>query len=460
MRIPAQSMIFGGLLFAMLSRVQGSDTLSPADLPIEAKVVGGTQVTHQTNSKTPIASATVIRTNYGSVISVAWSSDNQYFAILQATGTSISVVVYSASTHEIIKELALKKSGHYSGDQEPLYQGSVAFSPDGRYLAAGAGIVTLWNTKTWDPIRDILGPFSRGAHAAGAVKNVAFSPDGKAIAATYDAVIWPESLKVDSHEDAAAVAELRKTDKSIQNAAAIMAFDIETTKRLFVYKEEPYQNKSVLFSAGLTYSPDGRYLISSRREGIIGSAITSDDDPTKQFNYLTYLDSANGRVVKSIPEVHVMAVTALAVSHNGRLIASGTSTTDKDAIVNLRSNKWYAIENRDPIRLWDMTGGKQMVEMGPIRGGVKGLLFTPDDKILISCQTDKNDKETVWLWNAENGQLIDRVKTPRSGLDVKTCAMSPDGHTIAVPVANDIYLIEITSRHSRSVQTVHYEMSF
>ena len=53
----------------------------------------------------------------------------------------------------------------------PIY--SVAFSPDGKYLASGDDEVKLWNVKTWKP---------KEVQVGSTVNSVAFSPDGKYLA--------------------------------------------------------------------------------------------------------------------------------------------------------------------------------------------------------------------------------------------------------------------------------------
>jgi WD40 repeat protein len=60
------------------------------------------------------------------------------------------------------------------------YEGSVCWSPDGKYLAAG-GVdrkVTIWNAATGEKIRELAQPPGKG----GEVFGVVWSPDGKHLA--------------------------------------------------------------------------------------------------------------------------------------------------------------------------------------------------------------------------------------------------------------------------------------
>lgn len=83
------------------------------------------------------------------------------------------------------------------------------------------------------------------------------------------------------------------------------------------------------------------------------------------------------------------------------------------------------------------------MELGPLRGGPRSLAFSPDDRVLISCQADIMEKETIWLWDLTSGQLIERVRTPRSGSEFRSCALSPNGRTLAMTVMDKIYLVHI-----------------
>jgi len=383
-----------------------------------------------------------ISTDFESILRITWSPDSQYFAILQSTGTTASVVVYLSKNHSIIKELSIKKSGYYSGNQDLVHQGSVSFSPDGKYLAGGVGIITLWSTENWQPQKDILGPFSRG-DVAGAARDIEFSPDSQAITIFYDSVLWPESITIKDQEEAKLLAQERKNDKSIKNSAAIMSFDVNTTRRLFLIKQEQTDSHSVIFTGNIIYSPNGKYILSSQDEKILDKNLAASDDPSKHFVDLKFRDPSTGNMIKEIKNIHSMGATAIAFSHDSQLIATGTSTTNKETVINSLSNKWYSLVNTDPIRLWNSETGEKIKDFGPLRGAVKSLAFTPDNKILISCQTDINKKETIWLWDISSGQLIDRIKTSESGTDFHSCAVSPNGKTILMPIKNKIYLVNI-----------------
>jgi WD40 repeat protein len=67
----------------------------------------------------------------------------------------------------------------HSGDVE-----SVVTSSDGELFATGGsdGLVVLWSTRTWQPVKRQLQ--THGAQTHGAVSSVAFSPDGKLLAAS------------------------------------------------------------------------------------------------------------------------------------------------------------------------------------------------------------------------------------------------------------------------------------
>jgi len=399
-----------------------------------------------------VTNKSVISTNFGFVKDVAWSPDNKYFAVAQTTRMNASIVVYDAKTQKIVRSMEPRKCGPYAGDHEFITGGKVAFSPDGRYLAGGFGIITLWETKTWQPVRDVLGPFSRGANAAGPVQSIAFSPDSMAIAILYSSVIWPESVYVGGRDETLARLRQRKIDKSpdpFTHEAALMVFDVETATRRYYFKQEHATDKinrfGHMFSGGISYSPDGKYILTNHWGGMRHDFLTKDDDPSKYDIRLAFRDAKSGKSLKEISDVHAMRITASTFSHNGKLIATGTTTGSKENTRNLLAGPWvwFKNHNEDPIRIWDAATGAKLMELGPLRGSPKSLAFSPDDRVLVSCQTDIKENENIWLWDLTSGQLIERVAIPKSWNNTYSCAISPDGRTIAMTDDNRIIIVSI-----------------
>lgn len=219
-----------------------------------------------------------------------------------------------------------------------------------------------------------------------------------------------------------------------------MVFDVETADRLFSVKGiERTSDLGGFFSGNLVYSPNGQYLLSSRLE----SHKLIAGEHYKYYTFLEFRDPKTGKIIKEISDIHTTRLTAMAASPDGRYIATGTETTSKESTQNPYTNGWDLIDNKDPIKLWDVSSGKVVMNFGPLRGAVRALAFSPDNRTLVSCQTDIENKETIWLWDVASGQLIERVTTPKSGSEFFSCAMSPNGRYIAMPVVKQIYLLSI-----------------
>ena len=181
------------------------------------------------------------------------------------------------------------------------------------------------------------------------------------------------------------------------------AYSVDSGTLLFFYKVSPDQIRG-----NIVFTPDGRYLITSRT--IIRTEKTHLQ-AGELFQYATYLDffdAKSGQLVKSIHPVHVMHTTAIAVSPDSRLVATGTNTGRNESHKNPKTGVWDTIDNKNPIRLWDIESGKLIKEFGPLEGHVQYLVFSPDSKNLASCFVGQQP-ENLWLWNVESGQLLETI---------------------------------------------------
>ena len=343
-----------------------------------------------------------------SYLKSAWHPGGHSFAII---GNALQIIVFDAADMGRQKKLDIKRSGST--------QGAIAYSPDGKYLAAGNGIISLWDAKTYEWLRDIEGPFASGHRGAQGVTSLAFSPDSRIIALAY------QGYKISNYPNNTNI-----TAYSVDSGKSIFSIDMASRGRI---------------SSNLAFTPDGKYLIVGRTNLVTYDQQMLTGERFQYFTYIDFLDAKTGAFVKSITPVHVMRPTAIAVSPDGRLVATGTQTLTKESNRNPKTDEWDFIDNRDPIRLWDAETGKLVKELGPITGNVRSIAFSPDGKRLVSCQDDIQ-RETVALWDVVEGRLLAKQKTPHGTYSSSGCAISPNGKRIAAPVEKYLYVIDVVNK--------------
>jgi WD40 repeat protein/serine/threonine protein kinase len=269
----------------------------------------------------------------------------------------------------------------------------VAFSPDGRRIAAANGVdrtVNVWEIRT----RQVV--FSLTGHTAD-VYGVGFSPDGKQIAtASFD--------------------------------RTIVVWDATTGKQLFTllgHTAEIYV---------LAYSPDGKRIATGSKDGTVRvwdlaarreafpplrhmgpvDGVTFSRDGTLLasggFDLKLWLwDVTSGKLIRSI-EAHTNLINSVGFSPNGSRIVSVSGDRN--------------------IKIWDtakLRSGSENPMLLTLKGHANQVLdaaFSPDGVHLVSGSQDRTAK----LWDGTTNPEA-RTLVGHSG-EVFSVAVSPDGKRI------------------------------
>jgi WD40 repeat protein/serine/threonine protein kinase len=271
----------------------------------------------------------------------------------------------------------------------------VAYSPDGRWLAAGAGALALWDARTGVLVRRL----ERAA-------SVAFSPDSKTLAY--------------GRED-----------------SRVVLWDLETGRRLRVLHGRPRGPHPFRHQIGrLAFSPDGKWLAAG-----FGHINWHDGDYDQ---VVKVWDLASGREAATLP--HRGTVPALAFSPDGEILATAShddtvrlwgvgswrlgrswkGPDDFDALAFAPGGHTLTTGSGDgAIRLWDVATGQSLRVLGRHTGRVFDLAFSAEGKTLASASGDR----TIKLWDVVGGREL-RTLAEHTYLVVGV-AFAPGGDALA-----------------------------
>ncbi len=274
----------------------------------------------------------LLRDHSSEVWSVAWSPDGKYIA---SGSKDETVRVWDAATGKLLRTL----EGHTDSVN------AVAWSPDSKYIASGSSdkTVRVWDAATGKLLRTLEGH-------NWSVLSVAWSPDGKYIA-------------------------------SGSSDEIVRVWDATTGSLLRTL--EGHKN----WVSSVAWSPDGTKIASG-----------SLDETVKVWNVTT------DRLLMTLKN-HTDCVNAVAWSPDSKYIASGSSD--------------YA------VRVWNATTGKLLRTLEGHTAYVSSVTWSPDGKYIASGSGDN----TVRVWNAATGILLMPLEGHSS--PVRSVAWSPDGKYIA-----------------------------
>jgi WD40 repeat protein/serine/threonine protein kinase len=303
----------------------------------------------------------------GSSAVARFSPDGQ----LIAAADGVSVRLWDAATGQLVRELT-------AGDKGRVH--SVAFSPsDPRLLATGYGghvgvsYVALWDIDAGKEVARLPGvtdlPGFQDSEYSGAVGALAFSPDGRYLAAgfgakqLYSRASHPTPLKV-----------------------------WEVAGRRLVHRLDGHTG----YCVSVAFSRDGTLLASGSRDG---TAILWSTETWKATQTLPNPDKDTqfGQATQGMVE-------DVAFSPDGKILALAS--------------------HEGTVQLWDVAAGKLQDALKGHSSAVTAVVFSPDGRTLASSGTD----QAVRLWNMATRRELMQLDAGNVDLGgATTLAFSPDG---------------------------------
>ena len=306
---------------------------------------------HRVNFQNADLAKTVFAENFGGVWSVAFSPDGAYLA---AGDTKGNILLRRVVDGQPIRS--------YTGHSAWVV--SLAFSPDGRTLASGSCDSTA---KLWD-VNTGLCLHSLESHEH-EVWSVAFSPDGATLVTGCDdskARLWDVNTgqciqMFQGHRECVLAVQFDSDGRKLFTAGddcTIKLWDIATEKCIRVFEGHEDGVRSI------SLSPDGKTIVSG-----------SNDKTLRLWDIKT-------SQCLQIFTGHLNAVLAVAFSPQGNLLASSS------------------IGHK--IRLWSVETGECVKILLGHSNIVNSIAFTPTGETLASGSYDQSIK----LWNIDTYQCL------------------------------------------------------
>ena len=312
-----------------------------------------------------------------------------------------SICLWAVAT----RDLKAAWEGHIDGAH------SVTFSPDGKLLASGGcdqdGTIRVWDVAT----KAELHKWVTDSTIRGYIKSVAFSPDGRSVAAASEQGNNPAA-------DTVRLWELKEGKEIWQTKGPGQVCSLQFTGDGKALYAGGYKGAVWVFDAGDGKRKDSPKLLGREIVLVDGGKTLIASSPDEGMTNVRVCDSKTGELVRKLVG-HGSSIVSLAITRDERTLA--------------------AAANDGNIIIWDLRTGERCHKLPGHEYTVGGIAYSPDGKLLATFGADY----TVRLWDAQTGKELNCLDAgPKddfagSGTHFQSWAQalvfSPTGRILAAP---------------------------